>query len=176
MSDLPQPKVPNILITGTPGVGKSSLAKAISEATPLTHIDVGKIVKEEGFVEGKDEKFDTLIPDEDRLLDHLEPLMMEGGKVVDYHSSELFPERWFSLVIVLRAGTACLFDRLAARGYSEVKRQENLDCEIFGIPSEEAKSSYPSEIVREAQNETIEQMEATVENVEAWCRERGIRQ
>ncbi|KAJ9443618.1 Adenylate kinase isoenzyme 6-like protein [Diplonema papillatum] len=77
MSDLPQPKVPNILITGTPGVGKSSLAKAISEATPLTHIDVGKIVKVEGLVEGKDEKFDTLIPDQDRLLDHLDH---DGGR------------------------------------------------------------------------------------------------
>ncbi|KAJ9443617.1 Adenylate kinase isoenzyme 6-like protein [Diplonema papillatum] len=77
MFDLPQPKVPNILITGTPGVGKSSLAKAISEATPLTHIAVGKIVKVEGLVEGKDEKFDTLIPDEDRLLDHLDH---DGGR------------------------------------------------------------------------------------------------
>lgn len=56
--------------------------------------------------------------DEDRLLDHMEPLMAEGARIVDYHSCDLFPERWFQLVVVLRCSTEVLFDRLAERRYT----------------------------------------------------------
>lgn len=35
---------PNILITGTPGVGKSSLAEAVAEACGLKHINIGELV------------------------------------------------------------------------------------------------------------------------------------
>eukprot|EP01064_Diplonema_japonicum_P028338 TRINITY_DN4327_c0_g1_i1.p1 TRINITY_DN4327_c0_g1~~TRINITY_DN4327_c0_g1_i1.p1 ORF type:complete len:178 (+),score=36.97 TRINITY_DN4327_c0_g1_i1:249-782(+) len=174
MSEGRKPVVPNLLITGTPGVGKTSLAKAIAECTGLAHVNVGDVVKEHGFVEGKDEEFDTLIPDEDALLDHLEDIMVEGGKVVDYHSSELFPERWFQLVIVLRCETTHLFDRLVARGYSDKKREENLECEIIGICNEEARESYKQEIVHEMPSNSIEDQDAIIEKVEQWCRDNGI--
>lgn len=50
-----------------------------------------------------------------QLLDELEGRQAGGGKVVDYHSCELFPERWFDAVFVLRTDTKHLFDRLKAR-------------------------------------------------------------
>ena len=50
-----------------------------------------------------------------QLLDHMEPLMSTGGKVVDFHSCDLFPERWFQLVVVLRADTNVLYGRLEKR-------------------------------------------------------------
>lgn len=50
-----------------------------------------------------------------QLLDELEGRQAGGGKVVDYHSCELFPERWFDAVFVLRTGTKYLFDRLKER-------------------------------------------------------------
>ena len=46
---------------------------------------------------------------------------------------ELFPERWFDLILVLRAKTDVLFDRLTERGYSEKKRGENLEAEIMQV-------------------------------------------
>ena len=37
--------LPNILITGTPGVGKSTFAKILSEIEPrLTHFNVGELI------------------------------------------------------------------------------------------------------------------------------------
>lgn len=50
-----------------------------------------------------------------QLLDELEGRQAGGGKVVDYHSCELFPERWFDAVFVLRTDTKYLFDRLKER-------------------------------------------------------------
>jgi adenylate kinase len=45
----------------------------------------------------------------------MEPMMAEGGNVVDYHSCELFPERWFDLVLVTRVDNTTLYDRLTER-------------------------------------------------------------
>jgi adenylate kinase len=45
----------------------------------------------------------------------MEVLLKNGGYVVDFHGSEMFPERWFDLVIVLRTDNSILFDRLKKR-------------------------------------------------------------
>lgn len=50
-----------------------------------------------------------------QLLDDLEPTMAAGGNVVEFHSVDFFPERWFDIVLVLRTETRELFDRLTAR-------------------------------------------------------------
>ena len=50
-----------------------------------------------------------------QLLDELETITAQGWKVVDYHSSELFPERWFDLVVVLQTNNSILYSRLEGR-------------------------------------------------------------
>jgi hypothetical protein len=75
-------------------------------------------IREKGFHAGRDEAFDALVLDEaseDKLLDELEPAMAAGGNVVEFHSVDFFPERWFDLVLVLRTDNTTLFDRLTAR-------------------------------------------------------------
>lgn len=49
------------------------------------------------------------------MLDYLEPIMSEGGVVLEHHTVDFFPERWFDLVLVLRCDNTVLFDRLASR-------------------------------------------------------------
>eukprot|EP00588_Corethron_pennatum_P011334 CAMPEP_0194266286 /NCGR_PEP_ID=MMETSP0169-20130528/1241_1 /TAXON_ID=218684 /ORGANISM="Corethron pennatum, Strain L29A3" /LENGTH=158 /DNA_ID=CAMNT_0039006933 /DNA_START=71 /DNA_END=543 /DNA_ORIENTATION=+ len=153
--------LPNILITGSPGVGKTSTASLIAEKTGLKHVCVGDIVKEHACHEGMDTEFDSLILDEDKLIDTMEPMVgSEGGFIVDFHSCDFFPERWFDLVLVLRARTDVLYDRLVIRGYNEKKRTENIECEIMMVVLEEAKESYEEEIVHEVQSNSIEEMDA----------------
>ena len=41
--------------------------------------------------------------------------MEAGGIIVDYHGADLFPERWFELVIVLRSDNTVLYQRLESR-------------------------------------------------------------
>lgn len=81
----------------------------------------------------------------------------KGGVVMDYHSNDFFPQRFFDLVLVLRTDNTVLFDRLKARcerkrpaspadrstaypllsqngrGYSEKKIQENVEAEIMQV-------------------------------------------
>ncbi|CCW68077.1 unnamed protein product [Phytomonas sp. Hart1] len=166
-----QPKGINILITGTPGTGKTSLAETLAQDLDgFEHIEVGKIVKENHFYTVYDAELDTHLiseDNEDRLLDFLEPVMVEEGHhVVDYHSSDLFPERWFHLVVVLHASTEVLFDRLTARGYSEAKRAENMEAEIQCVCEEEARQSYRDEIIMIVINDTLDQLAATVDRIQ----------
>lgn len=45
----------------------------------------------------------------------MDDYMTEGGSVVDYHGSDMFPERWFDAVFVLRTDNTILYDRLVKR-------------------------------------------------------------
>jgi len=201
-----QRRKPNILITGTPGVGKTATATLLAERFNFQHFDIGSIIERNKYHLEYDETLETFILDEDKLLDHLESEFEEfhketeeedesdddvdgmvqevdmlgttknndgkyNGIVVDYHSCNLFPERWFDLVLVLRADTHVLYDRLVKRGYSEIKRNQNMECEIMRVLIEEAKESYDKEIVHELQSNTIKDIETTTERVEVWYKQ-----
>ena len=160
--------LPNILVTGTPGTGKTTTAQQAAEKTGLRYINVGDVVKEKMCYEGRDEEFDTYILDEEKLCDELEEIMRVGGNIVDFHSPEIFPEDWFELVLVLRTDTEQLFDRLSERGYNEKKRNENMECEIMQIVLEAARESYEEHVVHELASNTIADMESNVTRIEQW--------
>lgn len=159
---------PNILITGTPGTGKSSTASLLAEAAHVRHINVGELVKEKHLHDGWDPDLQCHILNEDLLCDELEDPMKSGGNIVDYHGCELFPERWFDLVVVLQTDNSILYDRLANRGYTGQKLQSNLECEIFQVLREEAEESYRHDIIMVMASNTIEDMSNNVEVLKEW--------
>jgi hypothetical protein len=91
-------RFPVILLTGTPGTGKTLHADLLAQAhpagvaagagpsadgdeseTPLVHLNIGDIVKQHGFHEGWDEEWQSYTVDEDRLLDYLEEVVNPEG-------------------------------------------------------------------------------------------------
>jgi adenylate kinase len=134
---------PNIALTGTPGTGKSTHAQLIIDSLPcMRHIEIGTIVKENGFHVGYDEEYQTYDVDEDAILDYIEPLTGKiapepvdeedqaevsngrksddtsderGGLILDWHSCEAYPERWIDLVVVIRCNHEILWKRLEKR-------------------------------------------------------------
>lgn len=61
-------KYPVVLITGTPGTGKSTHAELLAQEIPsLKYINVGELVKEKGFYEKYDEEWQSYIVDEDKV-------------------------------------------------------------------------------------------------------------
>lgn len=167
---MPKRQKPNVLITGTPGTGKTTGCGMVAEATGLRHVNVGDLVKNQELHQGWDEEFECHIIDEDKVVDAMEDMMTEGGVVVDYHSCDFFPERWFDLVLVLHTDNSILYDRLQARGYSEKKLTENIECEIMQVLQEEARESYREEIVHVLPSNTFEDLESLVERVVAWAK------
>eukprot|EP00958_Prasinococcus_capsulatus_P007260 scaffold674_cov371-Prasinococcus_capsulatus_cf.AAC.18 len=156
-------KLPNILVCGTPGTGKSTLCETVAQQTGLEYIDVGKVVKERGLHSGYDEEFDAYILDEDKVCDDLEEQMSVGGNIVEHHSCDFFPERWFDL-----ADNTILYDRLVARGYSQKKIEENVECEIMQVVAEEAADSYSKEVVQFLNSNSVEDMDANAGAIQKW--------
>ena len=75
------------------------------------------------------------------MVDALEEMKIdqEGGMIVDFHSCDFFPERFFDCVIVLQTDNSVLWERLEKRGYNEKKLTDNVQCEIMHVIVEEAR-------------------------------------
>lgn len=60
---------PVIVITGTPGTGKTTHAQLLVEQSPvpLQHINVSELIKEKMLHDGFDEEWQTYIVDEDKV-------------------------------------------------------------------------------------------------------------
>lgn len=60
---------PCIIITGTPGTGKTTHAQLLAEESPvpLKHINVGDLVKEKSLYEKYDEEWQSYTVDEDKV-------------------------------------------------------------------------------------------------------------
>lgn len=164
---------PNILVTGTPGCGKTTLCENVvnlmaQKNIKYMHLNVSQIAIQGKFVENYDQERETHVLDEDPLLDHLEDILSDYermGFIVDYHSSELFPERWFDIVICLSTDNTILYERLAKRGYPQKKIQENVECEIFQVCLQEALDSYNKEIVLHLVNNNDDDLDSNADSI-----------
>ena len=98
----------------------------------------------------------------------MEDTLAPGGYVVEFHASELFPQRWFDLVVVLRTDNTVLYDRLKRRGYSDKKIEENVTAEILQVCEEEARDAYAAEVVVPLPSNTNVDCESNAQRIEAW--------
>lgn len=102
-------------LIGTPGTGKTTLARELAERTGLKYINIGDLAKENNYFDGFDQELNCPVLDEDRVIDEMEEDMNDGGVIVDYHGCDFFPKRWFDVVIVLRTDNTKLYERLEKR-------------------------------------------------------------
>ncbi|KAI9700418.1 MAG: factor activating pos9 [Candelina mexicana] len=158
---------PTLIVTGTPGVGKTSHCELLAQATGFKLLSINQIVKDRGCQDEWDDELQSWIVNDDKA-NTIEDEAERGGCIIDWHVCDLFPRSWIDLVVVLRTNSTLLYDRLVARRYSEKKLQENLDSEIMEVLLEEARNSYDAEIVIELQSDNAEDIENNVERMEAW--------
>lgn len=59
--------LPNILVTGTPGTGKTTTSEMLAQAIGFEHVNVGEMVKQKQLHEEYLEEFDTYVLDEDKV-------------------------------------------------------------------------------------------------------------
>ncbi|KAF1817738.1 P-loop containing nucleoside triphosphate hydrolase protein [Dissoconium aciculare CBS 342.82] len=150
---------PNIIITGTPGVGKTTHCQELAAKTGLYYLDINEVVKKHNIGEALDDLDDPnlQIVDEDRLL--------------DYHAYDLFLRKQIDLVYVIRYDNKILYDRLKARNYSEKKLEENINYEIIEVLLNEAREAYNKEIVVELRSKSTEDVDANIERIETKDRD-----
>ena len=130
-----------VIITGSVGTGKTTLAKKLAKNLNYRYIDVNKLIEKEEISSGYDRKRRCKIIDIRRLNNLLINLINNSKKnlIIDSHLSHYLPKKYVDLCVVTKCDLKVLEKRLRKRGYTKDKIRENLDCEIFDICLNEAK-------------------------------------
>ncbi|UJR31846.1 hypothetical protein I4U23_019322 [Adineta vaga] len=171
-------QLPNIVICGTPGVGKSRLCQELCSANKsLKYLNINDIAKEQKFIFGYDTENECQILDDDAFHDYLEEEYFQqetppSGLIIDYHSAGIIPESdHIHAVFVIRCCNDKLYDRLKQRNYSDKKIEQNIQSEIFQVCLDEANETFDQSIVHELTNETEDDFKKNVENLTNWIKQ-----
>ena len=124
------------IVTGTPGVGKSSISKMLASILGARLISIGELVKKEGLYTGWDEKRETLIADTDRLSERISEIINAERRTIiieGHYAVHVVPPEKVDLIFVLRRDPRKLKKTLEDRGYSRRKVMENLAAEILDV-------------------------------------------
>lgn len=147
-----------ITITGTPGTGKTYIAKKLIGKN-IRYIDLNAIIKKEKLYDSYDRKAKTYDVDEKKLkiiekrfseykekeiklkknmntTELKEKLKNKKGIIIDSHLSHFLES---DLCIVVKADIKTISKRLKKRKYSKKKIKDNIESEIFDICLEDAK-------------------------------------
>jgi len=134
-----------ILVTGTPGTGKTTISHLLAKALQAIYVNPTTLLTRKGIGCTYDNNERTRIVSPRRLRDAVVALARQTGcgLVIDTHIvfhpvSSLRLER----VIVLRCGPTVLEERLKRKHWSKQKISENLLAEILDICLYEAVREY----------------------------------
>ena len=141
-----------ILVTGTPGVGKTSISRLLASKLDAVYISLGELVERERLITGVDKARGTLIADADRVSKRVQEIIKssECDVIVDGHYAvDVVPTKDVHMVFVLRRDPSELKSVMENRGFKEKKLWENLAAEILDVCLWDAVSACGSEKVCE---------------------------
>jgi adenylate kinase len=154
-----------IIITGTPGTGKTTIADLLEERD-YNVVNVGDLVKEKKLFDFFDEERSSYVINDRKLDAALIELIEKNTSafplVVDGHVARLPPEL-VSKCIVFRCSISNLRQRLEVRGYNDSKIDENVEAEIMEVILTDMMQLYGKDLVRVVSTDVS--IEETLEEV-----------
>ncbi|CAF0744381.1 unnamed protein product [Didymodactylos carnosus] len=165
---------PNIIICGTPGVGKSRLCQDLCQKCPeLRYVNINEVAQQKNYFIEYDDDNECQILDDERVQDFLEEKyfrLKPSGLVIDYHSAGIIPDDGqIQGVFVLRTDNDILHQRLEQRNYSAKKIDQNIQSEIFQVCLDEAYESFEEDIVRQLRNNDENDYQRNLDYLVKWA-------
>jgi adenylate kinase len=118
-----------IVISGTPGTGKTTVAKILSELTELPVIQINHVAKEHG-----------LVHNDEVDIEELEKILKNSEGIIEGHlACEM---RLDNRIFILRCEPEVLKKRLSPRNYSEKKLKDNIEAEALDYCTQVAEKHY----------------------------------
>lgn len=125
-----------IIVTGTPGVGKTTIASMLSERMGCVHIDLSDLANKEGIITGFNENLGSSIVDMEGMRAKLAKLIEAGEDNIIFEghfAADVVPSGSVSFAFVLRRAPWRLNEELKAKGYPEEKVRENVEAELLDV-------------------------------------------
>jgi adenylate kinase len=165
-----------ILLTGTPCVGKTSVARLLTSKLEAFYVNLTELATHENLILGKDEQRDSLIVDEPRMRCKMrEKIEHNKGRdiVIDGHYAvNVVPKKLVTHVFVLRRDPVELRKLMERCGFSERKLWENLASEILDVCLVDALNVHKEGIVCEldATNKSAEETVREILDILNGCK------
>ena len=163
----------NVIICGTPGTGKSTLIgrlKSLALFKEVDFINLSKLAVDNGCASDYDDELETHVIDEDKLDNVLRPMLEPANKsnVIECIHADMVDPKLVDLVFVCRASNSHLYDRLKARGYNEIKIENNLQSEIFQTILDEASEAFGDKLEPiELRNDSLDDLDRNLHTIES---------
>jgi len=141
-----------ILVTGTPGAGKTSISRLLASKLDAVYVSLAELVERERLISGVDKARETLIADTDRVSKRVQEITKSSERdvIVDGHYAvDVVPAKQVYIVFVLRRNPDELKSIMKDRGFKERKLWENLAAEILDVCLWDAVSACGSDKVCE---------------------------
>jgi adenylate kinase len=126
-----------ILLTGTPCVGKSSVAQLLCVKLDAFYVNLTELAVRENFISGKDLERNSIIVDERRMRRKISETIAKCDKedvIVDGHYAvSVVPKKLVTYIFVLRRDPVELKSFMEKAGFSGRKLWENLAAEILDV-------------------------------------------
>ena len=151
-----------VIVTGSPGTGKTTLAKALAEKLDHSYVDVLALLKEQGIGDFIS-RFESLEVDEALVNELLRKEIKKSPYlIIDSHMSHLLDPSEVSLCVVCSCNPSLLKVRLEERGYSPAKIHQNIDSELFALCLHEAEEKGHHVFVLDTGYDSVEDCVAEV--------------
>ena len=138
-----------LIITGTPGTGKTFLANQLAKKLKLPCVHLNELIKKnKALHQGKDPD-GTIVVNEARLLTTIKQLLMhlKIPPIIEGHLAHILSRQLVACCIVTTCDLKTLRRRLQSRRYNQQKMRQNLDAEILQTCLIEAKQRHHRIIV-----------------------------
>lgn len=172
-----------ILITGTPCVGKTTVAKELVERLNGVYVNLTELAKKYSLILGEDEERHTTLIDEDKMRAKIAEVIDSAQKtsvIVDAHyAAAIVPKTMVTRVFVLRRNPVQLKKCMMKCGFKDQKLWENLASEILDVCLVEALREQDKgkvcelDVTEKTIQEIVEDILAILENRKK-CRAGGI--